>query len=234
MINNYQLKSAGAKGHTEPQPPFLTQLAETWPTLSAKAQARIKAAVLDIVAAGEDNLPPEPVWHGANPQEFPEQASSLGAFSLVPPSTRPACPGMAPAGTTGHPARRMARTTPGAPQPQGRACSPPAIPSTSKAPPMQLLPPVLAATLPPIYAQESKGMEAVVHVKFFLESFTWYATEYDPAERVFFGFVVSSLCPDGELGYFSLDELESVRGRFGGVERDLYFEPKTLAEVLEP
>lgn len=98
---------------------------------------------------------------------------------------------------------------------------------------VKLLPVALAKTLPPLYAQEKKGMEAVVGVKFFLESFTWYATEYSPEEGVFFGFVISSLCPDGEAGYFSLDELESVRGRFGGVERDLYWEPKTLSEVLE-
>jgi hypothetical protein len=36
-----------------------------------------------------------------------------------------------------------------------------------------------------------------------------------------------------ELGYFSLDELESVRGPFGlKIERDLYWKPKTLREVM--
>ena len=60
-------------------------------------------------------------------------------------------------------------------------------------------------------------------VKFFdpTGSWTWYATEYDQDTKTFFGLV------DGyekELGYFSLEELESVKGAFGlGIERDRYF-----------
>jgi len=48
---------------------------------------------------------------------------------------------------------------------------------------------------------------------------------------IFFGLV------DGfekELGYFSLSELENLRGPFGlKVERDLYFEPATLKELMK-
>lgn len=61
---------------------------------------------------------------------------------------------------------------------------------------------------------------------------TWYATEYDPESRCFFGYV--SLFNDycNEWGSFSLDELESVRGQFGlGIERDMYFDPKPLSEA---
>ena len=60
-------------------------------------------------------------------------------------------------------------------------------------------------------------------VKFFdpTGSWTWYATEYDQDTKTFFGLV------DGyekELGYFSLKELESVKGPLGiGIERDRYF-----------
>ena len=37
-----------------------------------------------------------------------------------------------------------------------------------------------------------------------------------------------------ELGYFALSELESVRSPLGlPVERDLYFEPKSLRELME-
>jgi hypothetical protein len=60
-------------------------------------------------------------------------------------------------------------------------------------------------------------------VKFFdpTGSWTWYATEYDQDTKTFFGLV------DGyekELGYFSLEELESVKGSFGlGIERDIHF-----------
>jgi len=51
----------------------------------------------------------------------------------------------------------------------------------------------------------------------------WYATEYNPAERVFFGYVSLFGDYNDEWGYFSLDELESIKGQFGlGIERDLY------------
>jgi hypothetical protein len=60
---------------------------------------------------------------------------------------------------------------------------------------------------------------------------TWYATEFD-GEDSFFGYAVIF---EGELGYFSLSELQSVRGRFGlGIERDLHWNSNTtLADVME-
>ena len=37
-----------------------------------------------------------------------------------------------------------------------------------------------------------------------------------------------------EMGYFSLDELEEIKGPLRlGIERDLYFGEHTLAEVME-
>jgi hypothetical protein len=84
--------------------------------------------------------------------------------------------------------------------------------------------------LPPLYSQDGKGGEAIAYVKFFTpdSSFTWYALEFDGSDR-FFGLV------DGqakELGYFSLSELETVRGPLGlSVERDLYWKPKKLSEI---
>ena len=96
---------------------------------------------------------------------------------------------------------------------------------------MKLLTKELEAKLPPLYANDGKGDEALALVKFFTpdSSWTWYATEYDPVERVFFGLV------DGlekELGYFSLDELESIKGPLGlRIERDIYFEPTRIKEL---
>ena len=97
---------------------------------------------------------------------------------------------------------------------------------------MKLLTKELEAKLPPLYSQDGKGDDALALVKFFTpdSSWTWYATEYDPVERVFFGLV------DGlekELGYFSLDELESIKGPLGlAIERDIYFEPTKLQDLL--
>lgn len=72
-----------------------------------------------------------------------------------------------------------------------------------------------------------------VVAKFFAptSSWTWYATEFDPKSRTFFGYVMGF---EGELGYFSLDELESVRGPLGlGIERDLYWDDATtLRQVM--
>lgn len=73
-------------------------------------------------------------------------------------------------------------------------------------------------------------MKAKAIVKFFMPdgSWVWYATEFD-GEDIFFGLVAGNFL---ELGYFSLKELQSVRGRLGlPVERDLYFTPTTLADL---
>jgi hypothetical protein len=95
---------------------------------------------------------------------------------------------------------------------------------------MKLLTAELAKKLPALYSQDGKGYEAVAVVKFFCPwgSWTWYATEYDPEERMFFGLVDGHEC---ELGNFSLDELESVRGPMGlKIERDLHWKPRPLKD----
>ena len=95
---------------------------------------------------------------------------------------------------------------------------------------MKLLTQEIRKKLPPLYAQDSKGGKAVAYVKFFTPSSNWtfYATEFD-GEDTFFGLV------DGfekELGYFSLSELEKVKGPLGlPIERDLYWKPKTLEDI---
>ena len=54
---------------------------------------------------------------------------------------------------------------------------------------------------------------------------TWYATEYDPKDKMFFGYVSIFGDWNDEWGYFSLAELESIKGYLGlGIERDLYWE----------
>jgi hypothetical protein len=93
---------------------------------------------------------------------------------------------------------------------------------------MELLTEELRRTLPPLYATEGVSDPLVV-AKFFLPAtgWTWYATEFD-GEDVFFGYVVGQY---PELGYFSLHELEEVRGPFDlAVERD-HFEVMPLSKV---
>ena len=85
--------------------------------------------------------------------------------------------------------------------------------------------------IPALYSQDGKGEEAIVHAKYFTGSWTWYATEYDHEDTDeelgrCFGKVYSSMCPEGELGYFTLHELAEV----GVVERDIHFEPTPLKD----
>ncbi len=95
---------------------------------------------------------------------------------------------------------------------------------------MELFPKEIADRLPPLYSQEERGEEAIALVKFFTPwtSWTWYVSEYDPVERLCFGVVVGH---ERELGYFSVDELEAIRGPAGlTIERDLYWSPRPLKE----
>jgi len=97
---------------------------------------------------------------------------------------------------------------------------------------MKLLPTEVAERLPPLRSQEEKGFDAIAQVKFFTPwtSWTWYASEYDPDDRLFFGVVVGH---EREFGYFGLDEMEGIRGPGGlQIERDLYWTPKPLKECF--
>ena len=102
---------------------------------------------------------------------------------------------------------------------------------------MMLLTKEIRKNLPKLYSQE-KVEDPVVRVKFFhpMSDWTWYATEGEPVldddgnevDFTFFGAV------DGfefELGYFSLNELQSVKVRGLGIERDKFFHPVPLSQV---
>ena len=86
--------------------------------------------------------------------------------------------------------------------------------------------------LPELYSGEEMGLETPAQVKFFTpdSNWTWYASEFD-GEDIFFGLVSGHVV---ELGYFSLAELQQVRGPMGLlIERDLHFEPKSLRELMD-
>ena len=96
---------------------------------------------------------------------------------------------------------------------------------------MKLLTAKNRADLPALYANDGKKAEDVaVPVKFFTpdSNWTWYATEFDPADGTFFGLVCGH---EAELGYFTLAEIESNRGPMGlKIERDLHWSG-TLADA---
>jgi len=102
---------------------------------------------------------------------------------------------------------------------------------------MKLITKTIEKKIPALYAQDGKGEDAIVHLKLFnpCGAATWFITEYDPETRTAFGYAdLHGARPDGgaELGYVSLDELESIRLPFGlKIERDLHWKPCTLAEA---
>jgi len=96
---------------------------------------------------------------------------------------------------------------------------------------MKLITEEIKRILPKLYEQESLGYNATAYVKFFTpdSNWTWYVTEFD-GEDLFFGLVDGF---DKELGYFSLSELESVKGPLGlKIERDLYFKSKKIKNLM--
>ena len=88
-------------------------------------------------------------------------------------------------------------------------------------------------------SQDGKGGKAIAYLKLFTpdSGFTWWITEGSPTKDdlgtevdfQFFGLVEGQF---KELGYVCLSELESVNGPMGlPIERDLYWQPKTLEEI---
>ena len=99
---------------------------------------------------------------------------------------------------------------------------------------MQLLTKGLLQRFEKIGRQENVS-DPVVVAKYFnpTGAGTWYATEYDPSDRLFFGFVSIFGDWNDEWGSFSLDELQNYRGKFGlGIERDINFDEKPISQVV--
>ena len=89
--------------------------------------------------------------------------------------------------------------------------------------------------LPVFYSSEHVPLkEKVIHFHFFLGGCDWYAVEYSPEERNFFGFVILNNDYEmAEWGYFSLEELESIKVKWLEVDRDLHWKLRKAIEVDE-
>ena len=100
---------------------------------------------------------------------------------------------------------------------------------------MKLLTQEIKKKLPALYSQ-NQVVDPICSLKFFTpdSSWTWYITEgseQEDGDWMFFCKAISHICPDGELGYVMLSQLEQVRGTLGlPVERDMYFSPKPLSQ----
>ena len=88
--------------------------------------------------------------------------------------------------------------------------------------------------VPALYSTENTK-DPMVRVKLFTPwtGWTWLITEYSEDEKLAFGFVYNAAEPDcAELGYISIEELESVKGPMGlKIERDIHWTPMPLSEA---
>jgi hypothetical protein len=99
---------------------------------------------------------------------------------------------------------------------------------------MKLLTKKLEKRFAQIGSQESVK-DPVIVAKFFnpAGAGTWYATEYDSKDKMFFGYVSIFGDWNDEWGYFSLAELKSYVGPWGlGIERDLYWTEAKASTVI--
>lgn len=88
--------------------------------------------------------------------------------------------------------------------------------------------------LPPLYAQE-KEKDPTVCVKFFTpwSYWTWYITEGEQRgdDFLMFGYVKGMA---DEWGYFSLNELSSIKGPWDlKIERDIHFHQKPASQISD-
>ena len=100
---------------------------------------------------------------------------------------------------------------------------------------MKLLTKEIKETLPALYSQDEVE-DPICKLKFFLPDagWTWYiseGSEQEDGDWLFFTKVISPMCPDGELGYVLLSQLEQVKGSLGlPVERDLWWKTQPLSQ----
>jgi len=98
---------------------------------------------------------------------------------------------------------------------------------------MKLLTKELEKRFAKVGSQEN-DKDPIVIAKFFnpCGAGTWYATEYDAEEKIFFGYVSLFGDYNDEWGSFSLAELEEIKTPpFGlGIERDMYCKEQRISE----
>ncbi len=94
---------------------------------------------------------------------------------------------------------------------------------------MELIPKNILDCIPKLYETEDQT-DPIAYVKLFIDGWTWFITEISIDNDICFGYVVSPF--GAELGYFSVDEIKSIKGSLRiGVERDLSFKPTKLSII---
>ena len=94
-----------------------------------------------------------------------------------------------------------------------------------------LIPQTLLSNISDLYETEGSS-NPLCHVKLFTPDsiWTWFIIEFSKADaNTCYGYVQGM---DSELGYFTLEELESIHGSLGlAIERDMSFTPTSFTKI---
>ena len=87
--------------------------------------------------------------------------------------------------------------------------------------------------IPALYSSDGVSLkEKMIYMHFFIGGCDWYATEYDPKEGLFFGFVIlNDDLENAEWGNFCLEELSDIKIQFLEIDRDLHFTPAKAIDI---
>lgn len=87
--------------------------------------------------------------------------------------------------------------------------------------------------MPRLYDTENTPWEQkVIYEHFFIGGSDWYAAEYDPNDRLLFGYaVLNQDYQNSEWGYFSLDELKDIRVQGIEIDRDLHWDERQAGSI---
>lgn len=95
----------------------------------------------------------------------------------------------------------------------------------------KLIPQTLLSDIPDLYETEGQ-LNPMLYVKLFTpdSNWTWFIIEFSKADaKTCYGYVQGL---ESELGYFTLEELESIHGPLGlAIERDLSFTPTAFSII---
>lgn len=87
--------------------------------------------------------------------------------------------------------------------------------------------------LPRLYSTEDKSIkDKLIYIHFFIGGSDWYIAEYDPKDRIFFGYaILNNDLQNAEWGYMSLDELAGINVRGIEVDRDMHWKPTRFWDI---
>ena len=89
------------------------------------------------------------------------------------------------------------------------------------------------AKIPKLYETESiTAKDKLIYEHFFILSSDWYIAEYDPKNKLMFGFaILNNDYQNAEWGYIDFNELNELNVYGFQVERDMEWYPKKASSI---